>query len=451
MRSELHNVVVEKLEDFYASGIPATFERDLSLGDVAAPATGNLVQVIVGVRRCGKTYRLYQEMHRILALGVDLRSILYFNFDDERLKPYDVALLDDVVETFFAMNPKAKDEGAYLFFDEIQEVPEWGTFMRRMVDTQKASIYVTGSSSKMLSLQMATEFRGRSLSRELFPMSFSEYLRFHGHGSHTAATAITSSDRARLRHECGRYLAQGGFIATQALEPSDAVQLLQEYANRTVNYDIMERYSVSNARAASLFLSRCIASSGCELSVNKVRNDFKSRGIAVSRETLSQLLTYYEEAFLLFTVRNYSVALADNARSSAKVYAVDPALFSAFSPAASSDTGQRLETAVFNKLRREAPTTRRGSISSAIVVDGATRREIDFVVGDELVLETPRLIQASISLADGTTRRRELAACSAGMRQFGVSEAIIVTLDEEDEEEVPGGLVRIVPAWKWLL
>ena len=117
MRSELHNVVVEKLEDFYASGIPATFERDLSLGDVAAPATGNLVQVIVGVRRCGKTYRLYQEMRRILALGVDLRSILYFNFDDERLKPYDVALLDDVVETFFAMNPKAKDEGAYLFFD----------------------------------------------------------------------------------------------------------------------------------------------------------------------------------------------------------------------------------------------------------------------------------------------------------------------------------------------
>lgn len=118
-------------------------------------------------------------MHRILREGFDLSSILYFNFDDERLKPYETAMLEDVVESYFALNPQAKKEGAFFFFDEIQEVPEWGSFMRRMVDTQRATIYVTGSSSKMLSLHLASEFRGRALSREMFPLSFAEFIRFH--------------------------------------------------------------------------------------------------------------------------------------------------------------------------------------------------------------------------------------------------------------------------------
>lgn len=124
MVSSCHDIIIEKLKDFYDQGIPPVFERDLSLGPLQNPDRGNLVQVVVGVRRCGKTYRLYQEMHRILREGFDLSSILYFNFDDERLKPYETAMLEDVVESYFALNPQAKKEGAFFFFDEIQEVPE---------------------------------------------------------------------------------------------------------------------------------------------------------------------------------------------------------------------------------------------------------------------------------------------------------------------------------------
>lgn len=100
----------------------------------------NLVTIVVGVRRCGKTYRLYQEMSRIIQAGYGLDSILYFNFDDERLKPYDTVLLEEVVEGFYELNPEARAKGAF-FFDEIQEVPEWGAFVRRMVDTRVATIY----------------------------------------------------------------------------------------------------------------------------------------------------------------------------------------------------------------------------------------------------------------------------------------------------------------------
>ena len=455
MASAFHSVVQEKLSEFYEQGVPDVFLRDVSLGEPLVPARANLVKVLVGVRRCGKTYRLYQEMHRILDAGKSLRSILYFNFDDERLKPYDASVLDDVVETYYAMNPWAKSEGAYFFFDEIQEIPDWGTFMRRMVDTQVATIYVTGSSSKMLSSQIASEFRGRALSREIFPMSFSEFVRFHGYGAGQLGGlgdegGATSEVRAKLRHALSRYLTEGGFIAAQNLEPSDATQLLQEYANRTVNYDVMERYNVGNPRAASLFLARCLASSGRELSLTKAYNDFKSRRVSIGREALSRLLSYYEESYLLFSVKSYGVALADNPRSSAKGYAADPSLFGAFSPAPASDKGQRLETAVFNKLLREKPSVRQGAISRAFVGEGSQRQEIDFVVGDAMALERVKLVQVSCSLADPSTRKREMRALEAAMPQFDTEEAWIVTMDEGEEVQTPAGCIHIVPAWEWL-
>lgn len=455
MLSVFHSVVQEKLHEFYEQGIPDVFRRDVSLGEPLTPARSNLVKVLVGVRRCGKTYRLYQEMHRILEAGYDLRSILYFNFEDERLKPYDVSILEDVIETYYTMNPWAKTEGAFFFFDEIQEIPDWGIFMRRMVDTQVATIYVTGSSSKMLSTQVASEFRGRALSREIFPMSFSEFVRFHNHDTvfledTRSRGGETLETRAKLRHALGRYLEKGGFIATQTLDSSDATQLLQEYANRTINYDVMERYNVKNPRAASLFLSRCLASSGRELSLTKTHNDFKSRQVTISRETLSRLLAYYEESYLLFAVKNYSVALADNARSPAKIYAADPALFGAFSPAPASDEGQRLETAVFNKLLRERPSMRPGAISRAFVGEGSQRLEIDFVVGDALALEPVRLVQVSTDLTDSSTRKREVQALETAMPQFEVEESWIVTKDEERELKTASGTIHIVPAWKWL-
>ena len=455
MLSAFHSVVQEKLHEFYEQGIPDVFQRDVSLGEPLTPARSNLVKVLVGVRRCGKTYRLYQEMHGILEAGYDLRSILYFNFEDERLKPYDVSILEDVIETYYAMNPWAKTEGAFFFFDEIQEIPDWGIFMRRMVDTQVATIYVTGSSSKMLSTQVASEFRGRALSREIFPMSFSEFVRFHNYNTDfledtRSREGETLETRAKLRHALGRYLEKGGFIATQTLDSSDATQLLQEYANRTINYDVMERYNVKNPRAASLFLSRCLASSGRELSLTKTHNDFKSRQIAISRETLSRLLAYYEESYLLFAVKNYSVALADNARSPAKIYAADPALFGAFSPAPASEEGQRLETAVFDKLLRERPSMRPGAISRTFVGEGSQRQEIDFVVGDALALEPVKLVQVSTTLADSSMRKREVQALETAMPQFEVEESWIVTKDEERELKTASGTIHIVPAWKWL-
>lgn len=446
-----NDLVAQKIKDFEQQGVPQVFERDLDLGNPQEPKRDNIVNVIVGARRCGKTYRLYQEMQRLQGQGIEFDRMLYFNFEDERLRPYEPSLLADVLDTFYALYPAARTEGAYIFFDEIQEIPEWGTFLRRVVDTEKATVFVTGSSSKMLSAELKSEFRGRSLVRELFPMSFSEYVRYNTGAVPAPDAPLSSSDAAVLRNQLSGYLERGGFIATLDQAPADAIQLLQEYASRTVAMDVVERFDIRNPRLASLFLARCMASSGRELSVNKVYNEFKSRQIPVSRNTLSDLLAYYEDAYLLFSVSEFSRSLASNTRSASKVYAADPAMFGAFSPAAVSDQGQRLETAVFNALRRRTPAVRPGSVCRLLIKDKNKSHEVDFVAGDALLMQAYGLIQVSVDMTSEKTREREIAALDAAMAQFDLGESVIVTMDEQADIPCKHGVVHAVPAWKWLL
>lgn len=449
----MNQVVAEKIQDFFDEGVPEAFERDLDLGSPLPPARGNLATVVTGVRRCGKTYRLYQEMRRLLAEGAEPGRMLYFNFEDERLKPYTPRLLSDVLDAFFAMRPDARELGCFLFFDEIQEVPEWGTFLRRVVDTVRATVYVTGSSSRMLSADLASAFRGRAISRELFPMSFSEFARWHGAqvpAEGPAGRVAGAAARDRLRSLLPRYLERGGFVPVQGLAPSDAVQLLQEFAYRTVNLDVTERYGVRNVAAASQFLTRCLASSGRELSVNRAAGALRSAGHAVSRATLSSLLGYYEEAYLCFRLPEHGTSLSANTRAASKVYAVDPGMLTAFSPSASIDGGQRLETAVWCRLRREAGPLRAGALSRLLVREGGGR-EVDFALGDVLLGGGHRLVQATVSLADPRTRAREIEGLRAGMRALGEREGWVVTMDEREEVPVPEGAVHVVPAWEWLL
>ncbi len=441
----------EKILDFEQQGIPEVFPRDLKLSEVQEPRRGNLAQVIVGTRRCGKTYRLFQEMRDLVSAGYSLSNMLYFNFEDERLKPYSKELLSDVVDTFYAMHPMAREEGAFLFFDEIQEVPDWGLFLRRLIDSAKVTVYVTGSSSRMLSAELGSEFRGRSLPREMFPLSFSEYVRFTTGRSIARQPAYSADDQSLLRNSLIGYLKRGGYIVPLELNPVDATALLQEYAYRTVAFDVIERYNLRSPQVASAFLSRCIASSARELSVNKVFNEFKSRGVSTSRESLSNLLGYYEQAYLLFSLGELSRSVSDNARSSSKVYASDPGMFAAFSRASANEAGQRLETAVFNKLRRTVPSARSGSLASLRFVHEGKGHEVDFVSGDALLGDVYSLVQVSVEMTAPKTRGRELYALEAAMERYGLDDSAVVTADAWETLETSSGIIHVEPAWSWLL
>ena len=162
-------------------------------------------------------------------------------------------------------------------------------------------------------------------------------------------------------------------------------------------------------------------------------------------------MSYYEESYLLFSVGELSRSLSENPRAVSKVYDVDPGMLVAFSPAGVVDEGQRLETAVFNQLRRERGGLRQGAIARLLVREGGKQNEVDFARGDPLMGDAYELVQVSVSLEEAKTRKRELGGLQAAMRQKGLPEGWVVTTGESEELDVPEGRIHVVPAWRWLL
>jgi uncharacterized protein len=138
------------------------------------------VITLIGIRRTGKTYILYETMRRLESQGVDRRQIVYLNFEDDRLLPIKTRELDLILQAHAELYPEFATRKKYIFFDEVQNAPRWETYVRRLHDTEEAQIFLTGSSSHRLAREMAAGLRGRSVSYEVFPLSFAEFLAFNG-------------------------------------------------------------------------------------------------------------------------------------------------------------------------------------------------------------------------------------------------------------------------------
>jgi hypothetical protein len=434
--------IEQLIADFQERPLPEVSPRLATL-----PGESNMARVIIGMRRSGKTYLLFQEMRRLVAAGVDKRRLLYVNFEDDRLQPLAPDLLDRTLEAFYRSYPAARSEGAYLFLDEIQAVDGWSRFARRVLDTESARLYVSGSSAKMLSTEVATEFRGRGLTVELLPLSFAEALAFADTEVPTARPG--SRLRSQLEAAFASYLRVGGFPDVQRLEEAERIQTLQDYVQLVLLRDIIDRHGVRNVHAVRSFALSLLQSSGSLASVNKLANELKSRGVAVGKDTLYDLLDYFTDAFLLFAIPIFSRSLRVREANPKKVYAIDHGLAFAVAPAGVSNLGARLENAVYLELRRRLRGTRDGAIS---YYSTAASHEVDFIVGDIGTGQATQLLQVCADLSAANTREREVRALEAAMNETGLAEATIVTMhDTEDIIVAGGGVIHVVPAWAWML
>ncbi len=444
----MNDVILEKLTSFDVEGYEPVYPRALDMGAPLPPRMGNLVKVVMGMRRSGKSYRLYQEIKALLAAGIPLEQICYFNFEDDRLAPVTAEVGDQVLEAFETLHPGVLSRGVYLFLDELQEMQGWGLWLRRIVDTTKATIYVTGSSSQMLSREISTEFRGRALDFELLPFSFSEHVAAFMQGVETVHPAM--EERVALQRELMTYLARGGFPAAHGLPLPQSTALLQSYVERVVARDVVERHDVGRPRVASAFARRVLATNAMPLSIRKVEGDLRAAGLGTSRELLGDLLSYFEEAYLIFCVRQFTYSLAEATTSSQKVYAIDPGLALASARANTNALGQRLEDCVYLELRRRVALGRADTVSTYRTKEG--NLEVDFVVGDALAQDAFGLYQVSADVSDHGTLQRELRALWRGLREAGLKEGVLITLEgREAQHEQDGMCIRQVPAWKWLL
>ncbi|MDR2588514.1 MAG: ATP-binding protein [Spirochaetales bacterium] len=430
------------VKEYQARPLPDVTRRDLKL-----ELKGSLATAIIGMRRSGKTWRLFQEMRGFVEKGVNPQHILYINFDDGRF-PHGAdageALLDEVLETFFRLNPSARKSRAYFFFDEIQEIPDWARFTRRLIDTEKVKLYVSGSSAKLLSTEIATEFQCRSLGFELLPFSFREYLRHL-----RIAEKPSVLERSEYEHAFSEYLTVGGF--PEAFTQTEAfirTGLLRSYVDIVVFRDVLERYNLSNVRAVKELAYTLLAANANLVSMKRLTDQLSARGLTISREMTAQVCAHFEDAFLVFFAPLYSYSLQKSRVNPQKVYAADPGLAFALSASASPNLGQRFENAVYLELRRRFPLLKDHGISYYLTQE---RKEVDFILGDPAQKLPEALFQVCVSLKDKETRTRETSALTAAMEELGLTTGTIITLYERERIKTPSGIINVRPAWEWFL
>jgi hypothetical protein len=431
----LEALIDRLIADFQERDLPRVTPRDLSL-----PGLPGKADVVIGMRRSGKTYFLYQQIESRIAGGIDRGRLLYLNFEDERLLPLAAADLARIPEAFYRRTPANREQLCWLYFDEIQNVPGWETFVRRLLDTEKVALVLTGSSARLLSREIATSLRGRSLSTEILPFSFAESLRHEG-VSLPEKWPPGAKVRSTLEHRLERYLESGGFPEVQGLSQDLRVRVLQEYVDVVIFRDVVERHGVDNLPALRYLERKLLASPAGKFSVNKLFNDLKSQGMRVGKDTLYEYLAHLEDSFLLSTLAVASSSARVRQSNPRKCYPIDPALSAALSFRASGDFGHLLETAVYLELRRRG--------QSVAYVATRSGYEVDFLA--EGPRDARELIQVCADLADPRTLQRELRALKEGMKETACERASLVTLREEGSVEVAGHPVRIVPAWRWML
>lgn len=435
--------------------LPRPLRRDEAIRRLDEPAAFNIVHIITGIRRCGKTFYLFQMIRDLLDAGVPRDRILYFNFADDRLQPMPDTVLDDIVNEYWRQYPEARRDGAYLFLDEVQECTNWQGFCQRIAEHERVTLVITGSSSKLSSDEIATSFRGRSHPHEMAPLSFREYCEFHGlavpdPAGASDAPVFSPQETTDFEGAYERYLVTGGFPGVQRLDAPDRIEMLQGYMRDVVARDVAERFGRENIAMATQTALYLLRNTACELSVNSLVAALKDNGWKVYWDKVNTLLELFRQAYLIHELPEYTTSLKPNSTGVPKVYAVDQGMAYAVSRANQQDLGKRLETAVFCELRRRTAGRRTEAVTS-YTMPGARQEKVDFLVGDALAAEPYALYQVTAQMTADKTRKREIGSLTAVMQRTGLDSGVILTLHDEESISTEAGTIRVIPAWKWAL
>jgi len=434
MNTQLTETIKSIILDFQETPLETGTPRLLRLQAVRGKAA-----ICIGVRRSGKSTYMFQHIQRLLDSGVSKENILYLNFFDDRLHDLRQEGLAGITDAYYSLYPEKKNvEIIYCFFDEIQAVPEWEPFIDRLLRTEKCEIYITGSSARMLSREIATQMRGRALSWEMFPFSFREFLDWKGIES---AGAMSTKKRLLIQKAFGEYWETGGFPEVAGLSRNLRIKTHQEYFHAILFRDLVERHDVSHPKAVADLAHWLVDNTASRYSVNRLTGYLKSLGHKAPKSAVADYLEWFEDAYFLFTVRVFDASLARGNTNPKKIYSIDHSWVASISSGILVNSGHLLENLVFVALRRLH--------SKIYYYKTKTGREVDFVVSSRGV--RPMLVQVCESLADPQTRKREVAALVEAMDELGRNAGVIVTKGETESIDTDAGVIEVVPIWRFLL
>lgn len=432
----MREILRQKIIDSLSTPPPAFTRREVRLPGIPGKAVA-----VIGPRRGGKTFFLWQMLADRLAQNFDREGLLYFNFEDERLAGMVAADLHLVVEEYYRLHPQWRDQRrAVFFFDEVQVVPGWEKFARRLLDTEQVELFLSGSSARLLSREVATSMRGRAMEALVFPFSFREFLRHGGKEPDRPVERLPKAHRSALEKELLAYLSTGGFPEAQGASAPDRFELLRGYVDAMLLRDVIERHAVSHPVALRWMVRQLLGNAGGAFSINKFQNDLRAQGIPVGKDTLHAYLGHLEDAFL---IRTLTVATKSERRrmvNPRKAYPIDPGLIPVFDRSGGANLGHALETAVALELER------RGAEVAYVRTASGREREVDFLARYPEGHED--LIQVCANLDLPATREWEIQALLEAAQEHPRAGLHIVLLDAEVGPELPRGINKhAATAW----
>jgi predicted AAA+ superfamily ATPase len=398
-------VLLSEIESAYKAQKDSLIERDKGIERYIyrKPGLTGHVDIITGIRRCGKSTYMNQ-----LSTLID-GNISFFTFEDSRVFGFDTEDFPKLLQII------GTDKSAY-FFDEIQNVEGWEVFIRSLHDQGK-KIFITGSNASLLSYELGTRLTGRHLSFELFPFSYKEFLNFFN----TSPSAVTFQ----------QFLEKGGFPEYLKF---GSVETLQQLFRDILYRDIAVRYGVRNVKTLidiALFL---ISNAGKEYTLNRLKNNFNLG----STNSVSEYVGWFEDSYLIFSVPQFSWSAKSMAINPKKVYTIDTGFAMANSLSYTNDQGRLLENAVFIELKRNGLT----------INYFKKKHECDFVTFKSKQIEGAYQVCSELTIDN---KSREIDGLIEAMEFFDLQSGTILTLKQEDYFNISGKEIKVVPVWKWML
>lgn len=383
----------------------------------------DLIKVITGPRRAGKSV-----FSLLLLKGIEFA---YLNFDDENLLK--VQNYDEIIAGLEEIYPGVK----CAIFDEIQNLPQWEIFVNKL-QRRGYNLILTGSNARLLGSELATALTGRYISAEIFPFSFSEYLKSRG---------ITFKDeflppeqKGILLNQLTRYLKEGGFPEV-SVQHVDSKIYLETLFDALLLKDVVTRHKVRFPRRIYDLALYMLSHFCSEFTFTRIKNNLGFNSTA----TVEKYIHYLEESYLLFCLNRFSFKMKEQFKAPRKIYCVDNGFISARAFQSSQNSGRLMENCVFIELLRRGFKTNK----SLFYYRTRNKREVDFVLRDGIKID--RLIQVCMNIDDAMTMKREIKALTEAGEELGCSNLNIITWDQEFGDHSSGKEITFLPLWKWLL
>ncbi|MBU2579447.1 ATP-binding protein [Patescibacteria group bacterium] len=432
----MDNIIKTILYEWREHKLPKIIRRETDLTKYLNLKTPKII-TITGFRRVGKTYLIFDLIEELLKTH-HKEEVVYINFEDERI-PSDIKVLTQLIPT---INETYNHTTKYLFLDEIQNIPNWSQWVRRIYDQENIKIFITGSSSKLSSKEIPTELRGRCIEKTIMPLSFREFLLFKNIKIDLASLPYLDKEKSKTNKALEEYLYYGGLPEIVLTSKEHKFEILQQYYKTVISQDIMDRFKIKNETMLKALLMLLLNST--IYSISKIYKTLRSAGHKIGPTTVMKYISYIENSYFLNNLFIFSYTVKDRLQYPKKIYFIDNGFINALSSTFSKNTGRLFENIVFNKIKSELKIN-----EELFYWQDKRQKEVDFVVkkGNKII----NLIQVSSNLDNIGTKEREINNLLKADKELNCNNLTIINKDIDSKEKIGGQTIKFTPLYKFLL